>query len=143
LLSRAGAPVNQFNTLSWKAQWNTAKDQSKFFTGGFMQFCRMYTGDDGKSHFEDLDQTQGSQYFLSTITAKALVFKNDDNRDILGWHNAPRRQWCVTLSGTCEIGIGDGTKKTFGPGDVFLAEDVTGQGHTALPKNWVRAFVHL
>jgi hypothetical protein len=108
-----------------------------------MQFCRMYTGDDGKSHFEDLDQTQGSQYFLSTITAKALVFKNDDNRDILGWHNAPRRQWCVTLSGTCEIGIGDGTKKTFGPGDVFLAEDVTGQGHTALPKNWVRAFVHL
>jgi len=108
-----------------------------------MQFCRMYTGDDGKSHFEDLDQTQSSQYFLSTITAKALVFKNDDNRDILGWHNAPRRQWCVTLSGTCEIGIGDGTKKTFGPGDVFLAEDVTGQGHTALPKNWVRAFVHL
>lgn len=108
-----------------------------------MQFCRMYTGDDGKSHFEELDQTQGSQYFLSTITAKALVFKNDDNRDILGWHNAPRRQWCVTLSGTCEIGIGDGTKKTFSPGDVFLAEDVTGQGHTALPKNWVRAFVHL
>lgn len=108
-----------------------------------MQFCRMYTGDDGKSHFEELDQAQGSQYFLSTITAKALVFKNDDNRDILGWHNAPRRQWCVTLSGTCEIGIGDGTKKTFGPGDVFLAEDVTGQGHTALPKNWVRAFIHL
>jgi hypothetical protein len=103
----------------------------------------MYTGDDGKSHFEDLDQTQASQYFLSTITAKALVFKNDDNRDILGWHNAPRRQWCVTLSGTCEIGIGDGSKKTFGPGDVFLAEDVTGQGHTALPKNWVRAFIHL
>jgi hypothetical protein len=103
----------------------------------------MYTGDDGKSHFEDLDQTQASQYFLSTITAKALVFKNDDNRDILGWHNAPRRQWCITLSGTCEIGIGDGSKKTFGPGDVFLAEDVTGQGHTALPKNWVRAFIHL
>jgi len=108
-----------------------------------MQFCRMYTGDDGKSHFEQLDQTQGSQFFLSTIAAKALVFKNDDNRDILGWHNAPRRQWCITLSGTCEIGIGDGTKITFGPGDVFLAEDVTGQGHTALPKNWVRAFIHL
>ena len=108
-----------------------------------MQFCRMYTGDDGKSHFEELDQTQGSKFFLSTIAAKALVFKNDENRDILGWHNAPRRQWCITLSGTCEIGIGDGTKKTFGPGDVFLAEDVTGQGHTALPKNWVRALIHL
>lgn len=108
-----------------------------------MQFCRMYTGEDGKSHFADLDQSQLSEFFLKPINAKALMFKNDDNRDILGWHNAPRRQWCITLSGSCEIGIGDGTKKTFGPGDVFLAEDVTGQGHTALPKNWVRAFVHL
>ena len=108
-----------------------------------MQFCRMYTGADGKSHFEELDQTQGGKFFLSTLAAKALVFKNDDNRDILGWHNAPRRQWCITLSGTVDIGIGDGTVKTFGPGDVFLAEDVTGQGHIALPRNWVRAFIHI
>ena len=108
-----------------------------------MQFCRMYTGDDGKSHFEELDQAQGSQFFLSTIGAKALVFKNDDNRDILGWHNAPRRQWCITLAGSCEIGIGDGTRRVFGPGDVFLAEDVTGEGHTAVPVDWVRAFAHL
>ena len=50
-----------------------------------MQFCRMYTGADGKSHFEELDQTQGGKFFLSTLAAKALVFKNDDNRDILGW----------------------------------------------------------
>jgi hypothetical protein len=108
-----------------------------------MQFCRMYTGADGKSHFEELDQTHGAKFYLTTINAKALVFKNDDNKDILGWHNAPRRQWCITLSGSCEIGLGDGSKKTFGPGDVFLAEDETGQGHTALPKNWVRAFIHL
>jgi len=108
-----------------------------------MQFCRLYSGDDGKSHLEELDQSAGSSFFLTAITSKALVFKNDMNRDDLhGWHNAPRRQWCITLSGTVDIGIGDGTTKTFGPGDVFLAEDVTGQGHTALPKNWVRAFIH-
>ena len=109
-----------------------------------MQFCRLYSGDDGKSHFEDLDQDEGSKHFLTSVAANALVFKNDINRDDLrGWHTAPRRQWCITLSGSVEIGLGDGTKKTFGPGDVFLAEDVTGQGHTALPKNWVRAFVHV
>jgi hypothetical protein len=109
-----------------------------------MQFCRMYTGDDGQSHFEEFDPTEGAKMFQTALTVKALMFKNDQNRDDLhGWHNAPRRQWCITLSGTCAIGIGDGTVKTFGPGDVFLAEDVTGQGHTALPKNWVRAFVHL
>lgn len=109
-----------------------------------MQFCRIYTGADRKSHFEELDQKAGGQFFLTNITAKTLVFKNDFNRDDLhGWHNAPRRQWCITLTGSVEIGIGNGTVKTFGPGDVFLAEDVTGQGHTAVPKNWVRAFIHL
>jgi hypothetical protein len=109
-----------------------------------MQFFRLYSGDDGKSHFEDLQQTKASTYFLQNLPAKALVFKNDLNReDLHGWHTAPRRQWCITLAGNVEIGLGDGTKKTFGPGDVFLAEDVTGQGHTAKPTNWVRAFVHL
>ena len=109
-----------------------------------MLFCRLYTGADGHSHFEDLPQTEGSKHFLSNLPVKTLVFKNDVNRDDLhGFHNAPRGQWCITLSGTVDIGLGDGTVKTFGPGDVFLAEDVTGQGHTALPKDWVRAFVHI
>ena len=109
-----------------------------------MLFCRIYTGNDGKSHFEELDQKEGAAEFIKAHVVKALVFKNDFNRDDLhAWHNAPRRQWCITLAGFVEIGIGDGTKKTFGPGDVFLAEDVSGQGHTAVPKNWVRAFIHL
>jgi hypothetical protein len=30
---------------------------------------------------------------------------------------------------------------TFNPGDAFLAEDITGRGHTATPHNWVRAYV--
>ncbi len=109
-----------------------------------MQFCRIYTGDDGESHFEELDQSEGAREFMKTHAVKALVFKNDSNRaDLQGWHNAPRRQWCMTLAGSVEIGIGDGTVKTFGPGDVFLAEDVTGQGHRAIAVNWVRAFIHL
>lgn len=109
-----------------------------------MQFYRLYTGNDGKSHFEELDQTQGSKHFSAPLAMKTLVFKNDKNRDdLLGWHTAPRRQWCITLAGSVEIGTGDGTIKTFGPGDVFLAEDISGEGHTAKAKNWVRAFVHL
>jgi hypothetical protein len=109
-----------------------------------MQFCRIYTGQDRQSHFEDLDQNEDAANFMKAQPAKALVFKNDVNRDDLhGWHNAPRRQWCITLSGSVTIGIGDGASRTFVAGDVFLAEDVTGQGHTAVPKDWVRAFIHL
>lgn len=108
-----------------------------------MLFYRLYMGEDGQSHFEELDAGHSSKHFFETYAVKGLVFKNDQPTHILGWHTAPRRQWVITLSGSVDIGIGDGTVKTFGPGDVFLAEDVTGQGHTAVPKNWVRAFVHL
>ena len=32
-----------------------------------MQFCRIYTGADGKSHFEDFDQNQGAKHFLTGL----------------------------------------------------------------------------
>jgi hypothetical protein len=49
----------------------------------------------------------------------------------------------ITLSGSVDIGIGDGSRMTFHPGDVLLAEDTTGQGHTAMPHDWVRVYVDL
>ena len=41
----------------------------------------------------------------------------------------PRRQYSISLSGQAEIEVGDGTIARVGPGDVVLAEDLTGQGH--------------
>ena len=35
----------------------------------------------------------------------------------------------ISLSVTAEIEVGDGTVARIGPGDVVLAEDLTGQGH--------------
>ena len=48
---------------------------------------------------------------------------------VLDWHCAPRRQYSISLSGLAEIEVGDGTVARVGPGDVVLAEDLTGQGH--------------
>jgi hypothetical protein len=45
--------------------------------------------------------------------------------------------------GSSHFGIGDGSIMTFSAGDVFLAEDVTGQGHTAKPHQWVRAYIDI
>jgi hypothetical protein len=36
----------------------------------------------------------------------------------------------IILSGQLEIGLGDGSKQVFGPGDARLVEDTTGRGHT-------------
>tara|TARA_B100000809_G_scaffold120320_1_gene118601 strand:- start:7782 stop:7958 length:177 start_codon:yes stop_codon:yes gene_type:complete len=40
------------------------------------------------------------------------------------------RELKVALSGEMEIGIGDGSKRMFNPGDILQVEDLTGQGHT-------------
>jgi len=48
---------------------------------------------------------------------------------VLSWHCAPRRQYSISLSGTAEIEVGDGTVARVGPGDIVLAEDLTNQGY--------------
>jgi hypothetical protein len=106
-----------------------------------MKFYRLYSGDDGQSHFEELDMSQTSKLFNNTHRVKGLLFRNDFAPHIVNWHRAPHRRWVITLSGSVDIGLGNGTGIIFGPGDAFLAEDITGQGHTATPHDWIRAYV--
>jgi len=107
-----------------------------------MMFVRIYAGDDGQSHFEELDAGEGATLFSQIQRATSILFRNHQLSHLFEWHRAPRRQYVITLSGSVDIRIGDGTVKTFGPGEVLLAEDLAGQGHTAVPKgNWTRACV--
>ena len=46
------------------------------------------------------------------------------------YHTAPRRQYSISLTGSVELGLPDGTLKQYGPGTVLLAEDMTGTGHS-------------
>jgi len=111
--------------------------------GGHMQFYRLYAGADGQSHFQLLDAGKASDFFNGTRPATGLLFRNDFAPHIVNYHRAPRRRWVITLSGDVDIGLGDGTSMNFGPGDVFLAEDTTGQGHTATPHDWTRLYVNV
>lgn len=108
-----------------------------------MKFCRLYSGSDGRSHFEPLDSGARSEFFNAAKPATGLLFRNDFAPHIVNFHKAPRRRWVITLSGSVEIGLGDGTSMSFYPGDAFLAEDTSGQGHTAKPYAWVRAYINL
>jgi hypothetical protein len=94
-----------------------------------MSITRLYTGADGQTHIEDLDLA--SHPALTTLqAAKGIVFRTTQPGYFSDWHNAPRRQFVITLSGEVEIGLGDGSIHRFGPGHVTLAEDLTGKGHT-------------
>ena len=98
-----------------------------------MQIARVYTGDDGKSHFEEIAVafTEAAMMGASTLRfpANTIGIREAAREVEMDFHNAPRRQFVITLSGRVEIESGDGTKRQFGPGDMFLADDTTGQGH--------------
>ncbi|MCE2458571.1 MAG: hypothetical protein J4G14_12280 [Dehalococcoidia bacterium] len=91
---------------------------------------RIYTGDDGQSHFEELDMESGPFPWGELRDATGVIFNRSQIGSFSDWHNAPRRQFVITLSGAMEVGIADGTLRQFGPGSVLLADDLTGQGHT-------------
>ena len=98
-----------------------------------MQVVRIYTGDDGETHFEDLDlpyEAIANAQVTAMRGASGIQFRKTPSGSFIDWHPAPRRQYVITLEGQAEIGIGDGTKRIFNPGDVLLADDLTGRGHT-------------
>ena len=110
-----------------------------------MGMTRLYTGADGQSHIEEVDPA--SRPDLTTLHGtKGVVFRATEPGHFHDWHNAPRRQYVITLEGEVEIGLGDGTTRRFGPGHVTLAEDLTGKGHTTRVvgnKRRLTATIHL
>ena len=97
-----------------------------------MQITRVYTGDDDQSHFETIDVPLGESRYGSLselFEAEGVIFRETPVGGELDFHNAPRRQFVVTLSGEVEIECGDGATRRLGAGDILLADDTTGQGH--------------
>lgn len=90
---------------------------------------RLYTGNDGQSHVESIELSKASNWARG-LAVTQITFQEQPVGRFLDWHPAPRRQFVIILSGQLEIGLGDGTKHVFGPGDARLVEDTTGQGHT-------------
>lgn len=98
------------------------------------RITRVYTGDDGESHFEDIEVPLSEATSLGQLSevqpASGVIFRRTEAGQDLDWHNAPRRQYVVLLTGPdVEIEIGDGTTRRFPPGSVILVEDTTGRGH--------------
>ena len=91
---------------------------------------RLYTGADGHSHFEDLNVPTGDVEQVALKPGADFTFRRAPNGRFSDWHNAPRRQYVIILSGQMEIGVGDGTVRRLRAGDILQAEDLNGQGHT-------------
>ena len=99
-----------------------------------MLVTRIYSGEDGQSHFEELDvplSISDAGAMSSAIPIESMFFRDttEAGPEVWDFHVAPRRQFAIHLRGRTEIEVGDGTKRVFGPGEVLLADDLTGQGH--------------
>jgi len=100
-----------------------------------MKITHMFTGPNGQTQFRELDiptslaSSSGRQATDALPCIGAGLGEGTLPRAQLDYHNAPRRQMVAVLIGGIEIQTGDGTAREFHPGDIFLADDLTGQGH--------------
>lgn len=104
-----------------------------------MKVTRIYTGDDGESHFEEIEiplRDAGDIGSLSeTFKATGMILRETSGDYDYDFHNAPQRQYVVMLDGGVDIELGDGSSRRFTTGDILLAEDVTGRGHRSRAVN--------
>lgn len=99
---------------------------------------RLYTGDDGWSHWDEVDvdlsniNPNGVSASADIVPTKGVIWRRMGSSDTPGeYHTAPAKQYVVVLTGSSEYGTHDGEVRAFGPGGIFIVEDVTGHGHTA------------
>ena len=104
-----------------------------------MKITRFYATDNGESRFIDIDipiensrkDAEGNTLRLSNAyTSPNVCFVELPDGMVQSWHNAPARQIVAILSGELEVGTTDGQTRRWRAGEVFLASDVTGKGHT-------------
>ena len=95
-----------------------------------MQIVRVFSGDDGESHFEDVSPDAFAK-IANNLGKGAIEVNQRPAPSFSDYHNAPRRQYVVILSGVAEFETAGGAKRRLHPGDVLVAEDLTGHGHIA------------
>lgn len=98
-----------------------------------MHVTRLYSGDDGESHFEDMNIDVGGEAEIGRLSvripATGLVFRETTSSYNYDWHNAPQRQYILMLDGSVDITVGSGETRRLNAGDILLCEDTTGRGH--------------
>jgi quercetin dioxygenase-like cupin family protein len=109
---------------------------------------RIWTDDGGTSAFSDgaIDLPKGERGDVlgDDIPVVSISFRETKAGGAFEWHDAPKRQYVITLSGTLEFRTRSGATFVIRPGDVLLAEDTTGSGHSWRlidDQPWRRAYV--
>ena len=109
---------------------------------------RIWTGNDGNSHFEegviDLMEGERGDSLTTSVEVTGLSFQETRTGGSFEWHKDPIPRFVITLSGTLEFETRGGQTFVIRPGDILLAQDNTGTGHRWKligDEPWRRAYV--
>lgn len=89
-----------------------------------MRAFKLYTGADDASHF-----VEGELMLDRRTDVLAMHFEESPPHSAFDWHDAPERQYVITLAGMLEFTTRDGETFILRPGDVLVATDTAGTGH--------------
>lgn len=94
----------------------------------------------------DLNPGVHGDLLTDKLQVTATSFQETQPGGALSWHTAPVRQLVVTLSGTLDFETRAGQHFEIAPGDILLAEDTAGSGHTwrlVDEQPWRRVYIVL
>ena len=93
-----------------------------------MTIYRVFAGADGESHIEEVDLDKNAELSSFLNVAEVGIHQFSELRS-MDFHPLPERRLIIHLRGEVEIGVSDGSKQIFRPGDARLMEDTSGRGH--------------
>ena len=94
-----------------------------------LMITHLYTGPDGQTHADEIEAKFNDKEVAMLMQSKGAELHRAKAGAVDDWHNAPRRQYVITLSGRAELEVAGGKKIPVGPGNIDLVEDTTGKGH--------------
>lgn len=98
-----------------------------------MKYVKIFTGEDQKSYFMEVDAGIDSKHPLGLHSkkypVKHMIFRDFEQGALYDWHCAPQPQYIIYLEGKVEVEASNGEKRIFNPGDILFATDITGKGH--------------
>ncbi len=121
--------------LAGLASATSAQSVPKTEVGDAFRVMHLYGGSDGESHLDTIalptvDRKPG-------VSVQSRLFSTDVELGeakpgmFIDWHGVSSPRFLIVLAGQLEIGLGDGSKHIVHAGDMVLAADMTGHGHTS------------
>jgi hypothetical protein len=94
-----------------------------------MTVTRISTGPDGRSFFRDISSAAITDIDLALLPISEVFIRRTRKIADPPFHRPSSAMWVVTVEGFADVVCGDGTSRTFGPGDILWADDTEGEGH--------------